>query len=274
MALCSLWIKKSTWLWGSFFAIALLLAMQTHVAEPVALLPIGIVMGAFWILKHPIGGMLRLLVFSVAVLFSGALFLHFLPGFSNWNMANSVVLSPGAVPYNFWINFDKPLPALFILAWTLPLIQNKEGWKKMLQVALPLSVLGMILLLFLSYFFGLIAFDPKMPTLFFVWCTVNLFFVTIPEEAFLRGFIQKELFKWFGEGMRGHVGSVCVASLIFSLFHLYWVADYHFLLIVFAAGVIYGTLFQWTKSIEASILCHFLVNVIHMLLFTYPALAS
>jgi len=40
------------------------------------------------------------------------------------------------------------------------------------------------------------------------------------------------------------------------------------------AGIVYGYAYEKTQRIEASILCHFGVNIIHFIFFTYPALAN
>ncbi|WP_373665542.1 type II CAAX prenyl endopeptidase Rce1 family protein [Sporomusa silvacetica] len=39
------------------------------------------------------------------------------------------------------------------------------------------------------------------------------------------------------------------------------------------AGLGYGWIYQHTNQIESSILAHFSLNLIHFLLFTYPAIA-
>ena len=40
------------------------------------------------------------------------------------------------------------------------------------------------------------------------------------------------------------------------------------------AGVGYGVAYQRTRRIEAAMVVHFALNAVHLLLFTYPALAS
>jgi membrane protease YdiL (CAAX protease family) len=101
-----------------------------------------------------------------------------------------------------------------------------------------------------------------------------LIFVSIPEEAFFRGFIQRELYQWFGSNPLAASGSILITSAFFTLLHLIWVANLPFLGLVFIASLIYGTIYQVTKSIESSILCHFGLNVIHFFFFTYPALEN
>jgi uncharacterized protein len=118
---------------------------------------------------------------------------------------------------------------------------------------------------------GTIDWHVKIPSHFLVRITSNLFLVAIPEETFFRGFVQQELFKTFGPGPKGHVTAVLAASLLFTLFHLGWTTSAAMLGFVFLAGVMYGAIYQYTKAIEASIFCHFCVNLTHMLFFTYHA---
>ncbi len=214
----------------------------------------------------------RFLLICIAIGVSLALAFHFLPGFNHWKIASNLCISPGAYPYNLWFNFDKPFIGLFALAFGIPLISSKTEWLRVLKVSIPMSVVGILIMMAISLYFNLVTWDPKIPLIIFVWLIDNLIFVSIPEEAFFRGFIQRELYLWFGKTPVAGLGSIFVTSIFFILLHLIWVADLSFLCLVFVASLIYGTIYQVTKSIEASILCHFGLNVVHFLLFTYPAL--
>jgi len=48
----------------------------------------------------------------------------------------------------------------------------------------------------------------------------------------------------------------------------------NYILLATVAGVGYGWVYRHTGRIEASILTHFSLNSLHLLLFTYPALAT
>lgn len=274
MALASLWIRKTPWLWGSFLFISLLSALDAHVVSFISLLPLGLLAALFYSVRQEISGLGRLLLVGSAFLISSGMFFHFLPGFQNWNLACNVILSPGSLPYSLWINYDKAFIGLLILVCLLPTLQGKVEWKQTLRIALPMACASVGILLFLSVYFGIVVWDPKLPSFFFIWLPINLFFVVIPEEALLRGFIQKELFYWLGGRGWAHVGCVLISSLIFALFHVAWVGNVSFLLIVLAAGILYGSIYQYTQRIESSMMCHFAVNVCHLIFFTYPALSK
>lgn len=272
MSLISLWIKKTIWLWTPFLIVAIVLAFDAHIIQPLALIPMGILFASQECLTRNIYKPLRFILFGVVVITSLALAFHFLPGFNNWNLISNWQLSPDATCYSFYLNFDKPFIGIFVLALSLPLINSKEQWIKILKFTLPAMVIGIACMIAISIQIGMIRWDPKIPVFIFPWIIANMLFVCIPEEAFFRGFIQRELYLWFGKTHLSAAGSILITSFFFALLHLFWVGSFPFLCLVFLASVIYGILYQVTQAIESSILCHFVFNVVHFLLFTYPAL--
>jgi membrane protease YdiL (CAAX protease family) len=280
MSLISFWIKKSVLFWGSFLILAVALALAAKIITPIALIPItilflcqfGLSQNVFLSPSKICKGM-RFILFGIIVIVSLALAFHFLPGFNNWKIAESVHISPNAPAYSLYFNFDKPFIGLFVLAFALPVIQSKKALFKMLKITIPLACIGTFIMISLSLALRMIQWDPKMPAVFAPWIFSNFVFVCIPEECFFRGFIQRELYHWFGRTTLAAVGAIALSSLFFALLHLIWVGNYGFLCLVFVASCIYGILYQWTNAIESSILCHFLFNLTHFLLFTYPVLA-
>lgn len=272
MSFISLWMRKTAWMWGSFLSIAYILAFETGIVTWMSLIPVLILFFCHCFLKKDVPKSLRFLLICIAIGVSLALAFHFLPGFNNWKVASNLCISPGAYPYNLWFNFDKPFIGVFALAFTIPLIASKTELLRVLKISIPMSIVGILIMMAISLYFNLVKWDPKIPTIFFIWFVDNLIFVSIPEEAFFRGFIQRELYLWFGKTPVAGLGSIFVTSIFFTLLHLIWVADLSFLCLVFVASLIYGAIYQVTQSIEASILCHFGLNVVHFLLFTYPAL--
>lgn len=274
MSFLSLWVRKTAWLWASFLLIAYFLAFQAKIATSLSLVPVLILLCCHYFLSKQINKGARYLLFGTALLISLGLAFHFFPGFHNWNIASNLHISPGAHPYNLWLNFDKPFIGIFVLACSIPLITLGSQFWKMLKVAIPLSIAGILIMMAISLHFGMVKWDPKIPLISMIWLIDNLIFVSIPEEAFFRGFIQRELYDWFGKTTTAAIASIFVTSLCFTLLHLIWVADLAFLGLVFIASIIYGSIYQITNSIEASILCHFGLNATHFFLFTYPALQN
>lgn len=274
MAIISFWINKSTWIWGGFLILAISLAFFAQLIKPIALAPIGALFILHGILRTGVDGLARLLLVLMAIAISIGLWVHFFPGFKPVVLADKVSLGPHSSPFTLSMQFDKPFVGFFILAFSLPLIQNLGAFRQLLKTAIPLTLVGMAILAGLSLYTGMIAWEPKFPNLFWLFAPINLLFAAIPEEAFMRGFVQRETFKFMGGGgALAQVFSVLLTALFFAVLHWGWASSIPFLGLVFVAGVIYGTIYQITQSIEASILCHFLFNIAHFTLFTYPSLS-
>jgi uncharacterized protein len=260
MTFLSLWIHRSAWLWGAFLVISYILALHTGVAQPFSLLPIITLFLLCWALKKPIVGTTRWILVWIVIVIGAGLNFHWIPGFHNWNVSG-----------RFWLNYDKPFMGLFPLVFLLPLIRSPAAWAQMTLKALPLTVIAVIILAVLTLSSGTVAWQMKIPSHALLRLASNLFLVVIPEEGFFRGFVQEEIYKWMGPGAKGNISAVVGASLLFTLFHLGWTASAAMLGFVFLAGVLYGTIYQYTKAIESSILCHYIVNFLHMVCFTYHA---
>jgi membrane protease YdiL (CAAX protease family) len=99
---------------------------------------------------------------------------------------------------------------------------------------------------------------------------VNLFFTCVAEEALFRGFLQNQLTQLLSQWTYGSTISLILTSILFGLVHFPGGWSYVFLATV--AGLFYGYAYFKAQKIEASIWVHFLVNAIHFLAFTYPAL--
>ncbi len=247
MAFISLWIHKSAWLWGSFLVIALSLALNTKTIEPFALVPIlTLFLLQFWF-KRGVAGLQRWVAFGIAVGVSTALIFHVVPGFCNWKVTN-----------RFWINFDAPFAGFFVLALNLPLLRSRQQWSAMAIKTIPLIVLGIGLMIALAVLAGPVSWEPKWPPHLFLRLASNLILVSAAEEGFFGdcagGTIQQ-----IGEGGGGYRRSAARVPL-FTLCHVKWTASFSLLGFVFLAGILYGAIYQYTKSIESSILCHFTLN--------------
>ncbi|NGX37282.1 MAG: hypothetical protein K1000chlam2_00436 [Chlamydiae bacterium] len=272
MTFISVWVKRSPWIWGPFLLFALILGYFAKILTPIAFAPIGALLILHTLLKGDIRGLARFVLVAVTTVVSVGLLTHYFPGFHNIRLFDKVPISPHSYPVTLWLSFDKPFIALFILALGFPLVANLREFGNVLKVTLPLMIGGVVLLALLGLFSGLIAWDPKFPQIFWAFALINLF-VCIVEEAFWRGFIQNEFFRWFGgKGFVASISSVFITALPFAALHYFWVPNLPFLGLVFVAGIIYGSIYQFTRALEASIFTHWVFNLTHFLLFTYPLL--
>lgn len=135
---------------------------------------------------------------------------------------------------------------------------------------IALTALGVMILMVLALYLHLVEIDLKLPGITPIWLIASLFFVAIPEEGFFRGFLQRELPDYLDSKWAGPF-SIIVIPLLFTLIHFTFIRDLSFLSLTFIASLIYGSVYQMTRSIESSIFCHYLFNVVHFFCFTYPA---
>jgi membrane protease YdiL (CAAX protease family) len=92
------------------------------------------------------------------------------------------------------------------------------------------------------------------PTLF--WHYLSLMLIAVPgEEIFWRGFIQKRLLHYFG-----FKGSVFISSLMYASVNLY-TGEWILIFATFIAGLFWGTLYVWKRSIPLVIVSHLVFDL-------------
>ncbi|QVL57611.1 MAG: CPBP family intramembrane metalloprotease [Simkaniaceae bacterium] len=270
LAFISLWIHKSPWLWGSFIAVSSIFGIMGKLIDFKIFVALALLCAAHLSLTTKLKGVSRLITILVAFFISIALMGHFFPGFHNWLIADKIQISKNAYPYTLYLNFDKPFIGFFPLALTIPLLSRMHIRSVVLKT-IALTALGVIILMVLALYLHLVEIDLKLPGITPIWLIANLFLVTLPEEAFFRGFLQREISEYLNTKWAGPF-SVIVVSLLFALLHFIFLRDFSYLSLTFIASLIYGSIYHMTRSIESSIFCHYLFNVVHFFCFTYPAL--
>lgn len=273
LAIVSLWAHPSRQLWMALAALSLGAGLVAGRIDGLGVLWLIVVGGCFFVAQRgDQGKSLRWLASGLALAGAAALTLHLLPGFENWRLVHRLPLSEASRPFSLYLNLDKPFLGLLILGFGFPLVRSFAEWRRVAWSTLPYFVTAVAVLLGLVALLGYVRWDPKLPELFWLWAPRNLLFACVAEEALFRGFLQRQLslalraFRW------GGAGSVVVAALLFGLAHYRGGPSYVVLSTV--AGFIYGLAYYRTGRLEASIGCHFAVNAVHFLLFTYPALAT
>ena len=273
LAFLSLWCNRKIWIWAPLFIISYVCAFYGGVANLRALVSIGVLLLCILSLTQEIPGFIRMFIVLFVACLTLAMFAHIVPGFHNMEFANQWTASPDSMPMNLYMNYDKAISALFILAFLMPLIQTSKGWWMMLFAAVPWACLTIGIMGILGYLMQIVVFDPKLPAITFLWLVRQIFFVVIPEEALFRGFIQREITKGLNNSAAGAL-AVLITALLFGFLHLLMIPTLSFFLVTFAAGLLYGAIYQMTQRIEASIFVHLTFNIAHFFFFTYPILSS
>lgn len=269
MAFLSLWIDKRIGIWLSFIAVASVFAFISKIIDVKAIIYIGILGAIHLLLSGQVKGKVRLALVVSGALISFGLITHLLPGFHNWNLVKNLQISKDGVPYSLFLNFDKPFIGFFPLALALPLLESRFQIRTILLKTILLTLIGILVMMILAIFLHVVKIDLKFPHITPIWIIANLFLTTIPEEAFFRGFLQRELTEYLDTKWAG-VFSIVAVSLLFTVAHIAFIKDLNFLLLSFVSSLIYGTIYHTTRSIEGSIFCHFLFNLTHFFFFTYP----
>jgi len=164
--------------------------------------------------------------------------------------------------FNFWVSMPTSVAIIALLAWdsSKPLIPAQERlWQE------ALWGLGCAAFLYLTFFIGnqvagllfdfapaqvksIYALQEQVPT----WLIVLiLIFVTSPgEEIFWRGFVQRNL-----TARLGNIKGWLLAAILYAAVHI---ASLNFILVMAAlvAGLIWGLLFIYRKSLSAAIISH------------------
>jgi membrane protease YdiL (CAAX protease family) len=267
-AVLSLWVRRDLALW--VLALAVVVAHYTGALDFAAPLWIAL-LGVIAYLYASRTGMQKVALGLVFLLYAVALGLLLIPGFPRTVLVEHLVLSPGAMPYDLSVGFAKVVTGIFILAFMHDRVRSWRELGCVLVRVAPVFLVTAFVVMILALALGYVKFDPKWSLLFFTWGLINLFFTCLSEEAFFRGFVQREIGQMGSNPKVSGILAVAIASLLFGLVH--FGGGWKYALAATLAGVGYGIAYQRTQRIEGSMAVHFGVNALHFLFFTYPALA-
>lgn len=214
----------------------------------------------------------RLLTATAVVIAALLLGMHLLTGFRNPLVLDGVRLTPDSSPYTLYLNFDKTLAGILLLGVAYRGWPGIVGLKESFQSSVLWLILANIAILIgASLLLGYVRFDPKWTSLFWLWAAVNLFSVCLSEEAFFRGFVQRNLQSIFEHWRYGRAFALASGALLFGAAH--FAGGWRYVALSTLAGLGYGYVYQRTQRIEWSMATHFALNTVHFLLFSYPSLA-
>ncbi|WP_374601452.1 lysostaphin resistance A-like protein [Niveibacterium sp.] len=252
--------------WPAVFALALVAAVAEGVLASWALAAV-LALAAAGVLYTQLAqrGLARALGVVVALL-ALALALHVVPGAANPLLAGLQRLSPQSLLFRPWLSVDKGFAGLVLLLCFVPLARSAADWRRVGATLLRVGVPLVVLIVAASLAAGYVAPDPKWPAFALPFLAGNLLFTCVAEEAFFRGLIQRGLATTIGVAP-----ALAIASLLFGLAHL--AGGPLYAAIAAFAGLGYGWAYQRSARIEAAILCHFALNAVHFLGFSYPALS-
>jgi len=286
-------IKQPLWLWLMGLSV-----VSGYVEQHIeALGLVGIVVyvalyhGALYI-KQPI----MRAISSTAFIFSSlALAMHVVPGFNNLPIVINELITSDAIPYTLYANFDKGMAGLLVCAYffsksqttkaldtttpsttasnttTANIITAKISTITKLKQPFFIIICTVLATLTVALIIGLVEFSPKVPDFWLAFIAINLLFTCVAEEAFFRGLLQTKLSQLITV-KRLAIFAPLITAAIFALAH--FIGGWRYVLVSGVAGFGYSYIFYKTQRLEWAILCHWLVNVSHFFLFTYPMIGK
>ncbi|MDQ2045588.1 CPBP family intramembrane metalloprotease [Pseudoalteromonas sp. 20-92] len=267
-------------LWHYLVALSVISAYAEGYINLYALLSTGLYVVLYYCALNTKRAIIRTILSTVFVITSLALALHWVPGFSNLPIVINERITSDAITFTLYANFDKAMAGLFLCAYFFSnLDSNKRPLKADSNKAGQLNVKQPILIviatvlatLIAALMLGLVSFNPKVPDFWLAFIAINLLFTCVAEEALFRGLLQTKLSQIITPTRLALLAPLITAG-IFALAH--FAGGINYVLVSFIAGLGYGYIFYRTQRLEWAILCHWLVNVCHFFLFTYPMLSK
>ncbi|WP_448550367.1 CPBP family intramembrane glutamic endopeptidase [Thalassotalea fusca] len=271
--------QQRLWYWPFIAAIGSALYFEQLTFKGLACFGIGVALALLSKRAPKVWG--RILCCSLLCLWLIALAAHLLPGFNNFLLLNNVRASELSIEYSMYLNIDKPL-IFFILLLSVPTLMKSDHhqdrtltfmpinggakgyqnhWQHVVKIAM--MVVLVVAIFGIAYGLGLIKPDVKVPEWWMFFAFSNLLLTCVAEEAFFRGFVQQTLVKKYGVTV-----ALAATSILFGVAH--FSGGFAYVCVATLAGLLYGLAHYWYRSLLMPVLLHFIVNMLHLLLFTYP----
>ncbi|WP_243017931.1 MULTISPECIES: CPBP family intramembrane glutamic endopeptidase [Candidatus Cardinium] len=198
--------------------------------------------------------------------------LHCLPGFLSVLVVNQVKISPLSIPFSIYLNFDQPMVILILYAMRDRYWSDKNhslSYQKLIQYTLLPYLCAIPLVFMPAYLSGHIVLEPHLPDIIWVWAMHNFFLVCMGEEIIFRGCVQNALQNGLKKySSKSGLLAIIITSALFGMTHFKGGLTYVGLATM--ASCLYGYTYYQTGSIVCSMIVHFGLNLLHILLFTYP----
>ena len=258
-----------------FALLALGLAWQANLVSLIAAVLLLLQLAlALWLTTGPAPRWLTGSGWVLLVLLALATALHWLPGIRNPLLVDAQQLTPDAIPYTLYANFDKGWAGLCLLLALWPNQQQGDLWQRYRRGFWPVLPLTVFAALGLAIGLGLVQLAPKWPDFWLSFIACNVLLTCVAEEALFRGVLQRTLRDWLAQ--REHTAqnaswlAIALISVLFGLAHL--AGGWAYAGVAAVASIGYGWAYQRSGRLEVAVLTHFVVNLLHFGLLTYPML--
>lgn len=194
--------------------------------------------------------------------------INFLP---DWTYAHGVQVSLMDRPFDILFSSEKVILLPLIIFGISKLYEinlETRAWRAG-RISFIATLAGALILIGPALALHYVRFEPKLPSIGFIWGIHNLAFVCVIEELLFRNYLFEGLGRWFKKNGYPIVYTTLISSILFGLNHFRSGAA--LVLLATIAGAVYAWAYK-KSGIVAAILSHFGVNLIHFLLFSYPSI--
>jgi membrane protease YdiL (CAAX protease family) len=278
LATCAVWLppirvggaRVPPWL--LLFLAAMGGALAAGALAPGGAWIIGALLALAWTASRAQGRWRVVLVVLTAV---GALAVSLRPvkdiGHLAWPAA--LRLTHDAVAFTPSLNIGKASAGLFLFALLVPRLASVAELRRLWKPTLVIAAICTLVTVSVAVAMGYVRFDPKLPPEIAPLLASNLLFTCIAEEAFFRGLLQEGLHRLADRrgGRAGHAAAVLVSALAFGAVHV--AGGPRYMVLATLGGLGNAVAYARARKVEASVFVHFALNAVHMIFFTYPALA-
>lgn len=203
---------------------------------------------------------------------SAGLIIHKLPGYEGLLIAENVALKAGSLPASFYLNVDKALFSWSALCF-VPLFKRSFALNTQVRWWIPALLVpcGISAVVMIAVSTGIVTWQIAIPAWFPLLALSNLINTCVAEELLFRGL----LFKFVTNKLPATLSSttrnllvLTITSAVFGLAHFAGGTSY--MIVATVAGLLYGAVYLLTGRIVFAVLTHWLLNITHMLVLTYP----
>ena len=257
---------------GVFIALSLAAAVVVGIVEWEGLAPLALFAGSCLVaVRSALPTALRALAWGIVVVLAVALGTHEVPWIHNVLILDAVSVSESSASYTLHWNYDKGFAGVLLYAVCVQ-PQETPQWKRAILTTGVIAIVTVVLVGVAATVAGYTAWDPKWPAMLAVWVPANLLLTCVAEESFFRGLLQRHLGGLLGGWVPAPaLVALVLAAMAFGAAHA--AGGIAYVLLATLAGIGYGTAYWLTGRVEAGILVHFLLNLSHLVLFTYPFVA-
>ena len=265
--------SRVRWGWPVFTGLSIAAAVIAGIVEWPGLAVIALFAGAcLAAMRSTLSTAVRTLAWGVLVICTVALAAHRVPWINNVLVFDAVAVSPSAELYTLYWNYDKALAGVLLYGVCVQRQRRTPRSSAIVATAVA-AVLTPALVVVPALAMQFVVWDPKWPVILVMWAPANLLVTCLAEETFFRGILQRHL----AEALRARIPlaglvALAVAAVAFGIAHI--AGGIAYAVLATLAGIGYGAAYHVTQRVEASILVHFTLNLVHLTLFTYPFVAS